>query len=126
MIQHQLLTLNGFVGTTPYLLRTQGGYGSAPLGVDRSIPTTCNSTLTTSTAMQDTHQTQQQQTSQINIDVVSRTPLLMNSTQDRSPQSLSEANLNAILEAIHHLEGGSDIVTASPPPALQQSNVLVR
>ncbi|VDD92766.1 unnamed protein product [Enterobius vermicularis] len=126
LIQHQLLTLNGFVGTTPYLLRTQGGYGSAPLGVDRSIPTTCNSTLTTSTAMQDTHQTQQQQTSQINIDVVSRTPLLMNSTQDRSPQSLSEANLNAILEAIHHLEGGSDIVTASPPPALQQSNVLVR
>lgn len=139
LIHHPLLALNGFVGTTPYLLRAHGSFASTALSVDRNIAATCNnssSTLTaTTTTVQNTtaasqhHQQQRQQqqyTSQINVDVVSRAPLLVNSTQERSPQSLSEANLNAILEAIHHLEGGSDIVTASPPPSLQHSNVLVR
>uniref|UniRef100_F1KZV0 Transcription factor AP-4 n=1 Tax=Ascaris suum TaxID=6253 RepID=F1KZV0_ASCSU len=60
------------------------------------------------------------------MDSVPQAPLLMNSMENHSTANLSHRNLNAILEAIRHLEGGTMMVTNSPPPQAQHSNVLVR
>lgn len=60
------------------------------------------------------------------VDGVPQAPLLMNSMENHSTANLSHRNLNAILEAIRHLEGGTMMVTNSPPPQAQHSNVLVR
>ncbi|MFH4978627.1 hypothetical protein AB6A40_005336 [Gnathostoma spinigerum] len=65
--------------------------------------------------------------SKIQSDVPQST-LLMNSMENHSTANLTHRNLNAILEAIRHLEGGSAaMVTTTPsPPSAQQSNVMVR
>ncbi|VDK49188.1 unnamed protein product [Anisakis simplex] len=65
------------------------------------------------------------------VDGMPQAPLLMNSMENHSTANLSHRNLNAILEAIRHLEGGAGVATANNNMIVanstpQHSNVLVR